>query len=80
MKRVGDVGETTGEDPEALVDDTGVEHLDHHLDVLPVEEPKVAGVGGQLDRLALAGVALWGGPADFDAEAVFKVLGSEEGR
>src|SRR5258708_7441662 len=49
-----DVGETSGEDPEVLVEGATVEDLDDGLDVGGGEEPEVAGVVGQLHGLGLA--------------------------
>ena len=47
-----DVGQPAGEEPEAVGEAAGVEHLGHQLDVGVAEEPEVAGVGGQLGRPA----------------------------
>ena len=42
------VRQTTGEDPEVLVQTAAVEQLDDHLDVGRIEEPEGARVLGQL--------------------------------
>ena len=57
-----DVGEGAVEDPEVAVDAPRVEHLDDELDVVAVEEPEVAGVAGQGDRLAVP-LLPWSGTA-----------------
>src|SRR5262249_30009903 len=63
-----DVRKRAVEDPELAVDDPRVEDLDDELDVRGREEPEVAGVGGERNRLAGARVVLEVLPGDLDLE------------
>ena len=64
-----DVRQRAVEDPEPVVDRAPVQHLDHQLDVLRVEEPEGPGVVGQGRGHARAGVALEVPPGRLQAKA-----------
>ena len=68
-RRDVDVGEPGREDPVVPVGRAAVEDLDDHLDVGGVEEPEVAGVGGEIDAAPVAGRAVAGPPVRRHAEA-----------